>query len=182
MGRPSSISTRRWRHRCSALQPRIQRQLTLRQESSEDGSRFTSRRRRRCRSIDIIEAGGAVRARARGPGAGIRLAAVVSHMTVRDRLESPRGPLRVGIGGPVGSGKTALVEALCKRLRDTYDLVRDHQRQRSVVLLRDMVGASSADACRLRAISDSAQRIRLHRGRSTLRRALGVSVRAQTWR
>ena len=32
------------------------------------------------------------------------------------------GPLRIGIGGPVGSGKTALVEALCKRLRDTYDI------------------------------------------------------------
>jgi urease accessory protein len=31
-------------------------------------------------------------------------------------------PLRVGIGGPVGSGKTALVEALCKRLRDNYDI------------------------------------------------------------
>ena len=31
-------------------------------------------------------------------------------------------PLRVGIGGPVGSGKTALVEKLCKRLRDTYDI------------------------------------------------------------
>ena len=31
-------------------------------------------------------------------------------------------PLRVGIGGPVGSGKTALVEALCKRLRDYYDI------------------------------------------------------------
>src|ERR1700756_986197 len=31
-------------------------------------------------------------------------------------------PLRVGIGGPVGSGKTALVEALCKWLRDFYDL------------------------------------------------------------
>ena len=30
--------------------------------------------------------------------------------------------LRVGIGGPVGSGKTALVEALCKRLRDKYDI------------------------------------------------------------
>jgi urease accessory protein len=30
--------------------------------------------------------------------------------------------LRVGIGGPVGSGKTALVEALCKRLRDRYDI------------------------------------------------------------
>ena len=35
---------------------------------------------------------------------------------------SHHGPLRVGIGGPVGSGKTALVEALCKRLRDTYSL------------------------------------------------------------
>jgi len=32
------------------------------------------------------------------------------------------GPLRVGIGGPVGSGKTALVEALCKRLRGNYDI------------------------------------------------------------
>ena len=32
------------------------------------------------------------------------------------------GPLRVGIGGPVGSGKTALVEALCRRLRDEFDL------------------------------------------------------------
>ncbi len=31
-------------------------------------------------------------------------------------------PLRIGIGGPVGSGKTALVESLCRRLRDTYDL------------------------------------------------------------
>ena len=35
---------------------------------------------------------------------------------------SPRGPLRVGIGGPVGSGKTALVEALCKRFRNDYDV------------------------------------------------------------
>ena len=35
---------------------------------------------------------------------------------------SPHGPLRVGVGGPVGSGKTALVDALCKRLRDRYDL------------------------------------------------------------
>ena len=32
------------------------------------------------------------------------------------------GPLRVGIGGPVGSGKTALMDALCKRLRDAYDI------------------------------------------------------------
>src|ERR1700720_3674975 len=35
---------------------------------------------------------------------------------------SPNHPLRVVIGGPVGSGKTALVEALCKRLRNTYDI------------------------------------------------------------
>ncbi len=33
------------------------------------------------------------------------------------------GPLRVGIGGPVGSGKTALVEALCKHMRDDHELV-----------------------------------------------------------
>lgn len=30
--------------------------------------------------------------------------------------------LRIGIGGPVGSGKTALVDALCKQLRDRYEL------------------------------------------------------------
>ena len=35
---------------------------------------------------------------------------------------SSHGPLRVGIGGPVGSGKTALMEALCKRFRDRYDI------------------------------------------------------------
>ncbi|PKU23617.1 urease accessory protein UreG [Telmatospirillum siberiense] len=31
-------------------------------------------------------------------------------------------PFRVGIGGPVGSGKTALMDRLCKRLRDAYDI------------------------------------------------------------
>ena len=31
-------------------------------------------------------------------------------------------PLRVGIGGPVGSGKTALCEMLCKQMRDHYDM------------------------------------------------------------
>ena len=35
---------------------------------------------------------------------------------------SPHGPLRVGIGGPVGSGKTALMEQICKRFRATYDI------------------------------------------------------------
>ena len=37
-------------------------------------------------------------------------------------MTSPHGPLRVGIGGPVGSGKTALMEALCKRLAGRYDI------------------------------------------------------------
>ncbi|KGM32016.1 urease accessory protein UreG [Inquilinus limosus] len=32
------------------------------------------------------------------------------------------GPLRVGIGGPVGSGKTALMDALCRAFRDRYDI------------------------------------------------------------
>ena len=32
------------------------------------------------------------------------------------------GPLRVGVGGPVGSGKTALVDRLCKHMRDHYHL------------------------------------------------------------
>jgi urease accessory protein len=31
-------------------------------------------------------------------------------------------PLRIGIGGPVGSGKTALVDSLCKSMRDRYHL------------------------------------------------------------
>src|ERR1700751_5351347 len=39
---------------------------------------------------------------------------------ISSRLHHP--PLRVGIGGPVGSGKTALVEGLCKRLRDIYEI------------------------------------------------------------
>jgi urease accessory protein len=43
-------------------------------------------------------------------------------MTTVVTVNSQASPLRVGIGGPVGSGKTALVEALCKRLRDHYDI------------------------------------------------------------
>lgn len=35
---------------------------------------------------------------------------------------SNNGPLRVGIGGPVGSGKTALTDALCKSMRDDWSL------------------------------------------------------------
>ena len=43
----------------------------------------------------------------------------MTHLTTTD---SKNHPLRVGVGGPVGSGKTALVEALCKRLRGDYDI------------------------------------------------------------
>ena len=35
---------------------------------------------------------------------------------------SRHGPLRVGIGGPVGSGKTTLVEKLCKQMRDRWSV------------------------------------------------------------
>ena len=37
-------------------------------------------------------------------------------------MSSPNGPLRVGIGGPVGSGKTTLTEKLCKAMRGRYSL------------------------------------------------------------
>ena len=35
---------------------------------------------------------------------------------------SLHGPLRVGVGGPVGTGKTALMDALCKQFRARYDI------------------------------------------------------------
>ncbi len=37
-------------------------------------------------------------------------------------MRSPHGPLRVGIGGPVGTGKTALMDALCRTFRDRYEI------------------------------------------------------------
>jgi urease accessory protein len=37
-------------------------------------------------------------------------------------MSKPASALRVGVGGPVGSGKTTLVEVLCKRMRDRYRL------------------------------------------------------------
>jgi urease accessory protein len=49
---------------------------------------------------------------------------IVSERSFPRTIATPvhHGPFRVGIGGPVGSGKTALVEALCKQLREFYDL------------------------------------------------------------
>jgi urease accessory protein len=37
-------------------------------------------------------------------------------------MSSLNGPLRVGIGGPVGAGKTTLAEMLCKAMRDRYSI------------------------------------------------------------
>lgn len=37
-------------------------------------------------------------------------------------MNHANAPLRIGVGGPVGSGKTALLEALCKTMRDKYNL------------------------------------------------------------
>lgn len=37
-------------------------------------------------------------------------------------MNSPNGPLRVGIGGPVGVGKTTLTEKLCKAMRERYSV------------------------------------------------------------
>ncbi len=37
-------------------------------------------------------------------------------------MTSKNGPLRVGIGGPVGSGKTALTDKLCKAMREKYSV------------------------------------------------------------
>lgn len=37
-------------------------------------------------------------------------------------MNAKKAPLRIGVGGPVGSGKTALLDALCKAMRDDYQL------------------------------------------------------------
>ncbi|MCC5988295.1 MAG: urease accessory protein UreG [Pararhodobacter sp.] len=37
-------------------------------------------------------------------------------------MTSPNGPLRVGIGGPVGAGKTTLTEKLCRAMRSRYEI------------------------------------------------------------
>lgn len=43
-------------------------------------------------------------------------------MSQAQQAAKAAGPLRVGVGGPVGSGKTTLIEVLCKSMRDQYEL------------------------------------------------------------
>lgn len=60
-------------------------------------------------------------------------------------MKSTNGPLRVGIGGPVGSGKTTLTEKLCKALRDDYSVA---------VVTNDIYTREDADALvRMQALS-----------------------------
>jgi urease accessory protein len=59
------------------------------------------------------------------------------------RERQPGEPLRIGIGGPVGSGKTALVAALCRALREHYSLA---------VLTNDIYTTEDADFLRRHAV------------------------------
>ncbi len=65
-------------------------------------------------------------------------------------MGGPNGPLRVGIGGPVGAGKTTLTEALCRAFRDRYSVA---------VITNDIYTREDADFL-LRAQALPAERIR----------------------
>jgi urease accessory protein len=60
---------------------------------------------------------------------------------------SPNGPLRVGIGGPVGSGKTALMEHLCRAFRDRYEIcaITNDIYTKEDALILTRAGALAAD-------------------------------------
>ena len=68
---------------------------------------------------------------------------------LQDYVDAPRehrhGPLRVGLGGPVGSGKTALAAALCRTLGGEYDLA---------VVTNDIYTTEDADFLRRNAVLD----------------------------
>src|ERR1700712_5875031 len=59
------------------------------------------------------------------------------------RIRQVGEPLRIGVGGPVGSGKTALVAALCRELRDELSLA---------VLTNDIYTTEDADFLRRNAV------------------------------
>lgn len=71
------------------------------------------------------------------------------------RPSKPRGSFRVGIGGPVGSGKTALVSALCKRLRDELNLA---------VVTNDIYTTEDADFLKRAAVLDSSRILAVETG------------------
>jgi urease accessory protein len=62
-------------------------------------------------------------------------------------MKTNTAPLRIGIGGPVGSGKTALLEVTCKAMRDTYNIAvvtNDiYTKEDAIILTR--AGALDAD-------------------------------------
>ncbi len=60
----------------------------------------------------------------------------------------PNGALRIGVGGPVGSGKTALVAALCRSLRDELSLA---------VVTNDIYTTEDADFLQRHAVLDEAR-------------------------
>jgi len=66
-----------------------------------------------------------------------------THSKRPKRVRQPGEPLRIGIGGPVGSGKTALVAALCRQLRDELSLA---------VLTNDIYTTEDADFLRRHAV------------------------------
>src|SRR6202048_4464235 len=65
------------------------------------------------------------------------------HIERPKRHREPDEPLRIGVGGPVGSGKTALVAALCRQLRDELSLA---------VLTNDIYTTEDADFLRRHAV------------------------------
>ena len=66
-----------------------------------------------------------------------------SHAERPRRVRQPGEPLRIGVGGPVGSGKTALVAALCRQLRDELSIA---------VLTNDIYTTEDADFLRRHAV------------------------------
>ena len=66
-----------------------------------------------------------------------------THVDRPKRTRQPGEPLRIGVGGPVGSGKTALVAALCRQLRDELSLA---------VLTNDIYTTEDADFLRRHAV------------------------------
>lgn len=65
------------------------------------------------------------------------------HLERPKRARQPGEPMRIGVGGPVGSGKTALVAALCRQLREQVSLA---------VLTNDIYTTEDADFLRRHAV------------------------------